>query len=32
MANWYDILDCYKEGLEEKEKGNFMKATRTSQK
>ena len=28
MANWYDVLDCYKEGLGEKEKGNFMKAAR----
>ena len=28
MANWYDVLDCYKEGLEEKERGNYMKAAR----
>lgn len=28
MANWEDVLGCYKEGLEEKEKGNFMKAAR----
>ena len=28
MANWEDVLGCYKEGLEEKERGNYMKAAR----